>query len=355
MMLNRATHASAMLALGLLLTTNASTQPQQSKSLQETIFSAEQQISKMISDEEAARSRDPKWRPSHREILSFTVGEGSSVTNFCLNIDGNLLVCNGGDRNEFVFDQKTGRASAKVVHRQAEIRVFSQTGAKLKTWPLKSTAQAICVDPSGAIYIGGMGRVAQLDQTGATVRIAPIPKMANADVSGIAVSSQDLFVVLQSPEDFGFSVFRFDRNLRNPKKVLSGLSGCCGQLDIQSYRGELWVAHNGRHKVERYNRDGKMLSSFGKNDRKAADGFGGCCEPKNIRFASDGTILAAESGPPTVVKRFDLSGKFLGVIATPNIQTGCVRVTVESSKGGGKYFVINSDDGTMHVIAKGAN
>lgn len=353
MMLIRVIRVSVMCALGLTLATNAPTQSQQSKTLQETIRSAQQQFEQLLRDEDAARNRDPMWRPSHREIASFKVGEGASVKNFCLNVDGTLLVCNGGDRNEFQFDEKTGKVSTRVVHAPAEIRIFSPDGTKLKTWPLKSTAQAICVDPKGAIFIGGMGRVAQLDQSGKPIFSAPIPKMANADVSGIAVSDQDVFVVTQSPEDFGFSVTRFDRSLKNPKKVLSQLSGCCGQMDVQAFRGELWVAHNGRHKVERYSRDGKMLSSFGKNDRKAADGFGGCCEPKNIRFAPDGTLLTAESGPPTVVKRFDLNGKFLGVVATPNIQTGCVRVTVEATKNGARYYVINTDDGTMHVIGNG--
>ena len=100
-------------------------------------------------------------------------------------------------------------------------------------------------------------------------------------------------------------------------------------MDIQASQGELWVAHNGRHKVEHYDREGKKLSSFGKKDRVNAKCFGGCCEPKNLRMAHNGELFASESGPPTCVKRFTTDGKFLGVMVVAPWQSGCVRVTTE--------------------------
>ncbi len=71
-----------------------------------------------------------------------------------------------------------------------------------------------------------------------------------------------------------------------------------------------------------------------RRDRKAADGFGGCCEPKNMRFAPDGSMYLAESGPPVAVKRFTPEGEFLGVVGLPVFKTGCVRVTVEVARDG---------------------
>ncbi len=352
MLLNRLVRATGILALGFALVANAAVQEKPAATPRGAIQAADEQFDQLFREEESARKKDPKWKASHAEIGSFKVGEGSSVTNFCLNVDGNLLVCNGGDRNEYTYDAKTGKAALKLVKAPTEIRVFSPGGTRLKTWLPKANAQAICVHPTGAIYVSGLGRVSQLDQLGRVVRSAAIPKLAGADVSGIAVNDKDLFVVAQSPTDFSFIVSRFDRDLKSPKQIVKGLGGCCGQLEIQTRDGELWVAHNARHRVERYDRNGKPLSGFGKNDRKAADGFGGCCEPKNIRFAPDGTILTAESGPPTVIKRFDARGRFLGVVALPNIQTGCVRVTVEVTKDGNRFYVVNSDDGTMHVIGK---
>jgi hypothetical protein len=172
-------------------------------------------------------------------------------------------------------------------------------------------------------------------------------------ITGMAVTDRDVFVVCRSVKGYGFTVWRTDRNLGNPKKVIENLAGCCGQMDIQANSGELWVAHNARHKVERYDRDGKKVASFGKTDRINADGFGGCCEPKNLRFASNGDLFAAESGPPTCVKCFTKDGKFLGVAVVAPWQSGCVRVTTELSDQG-KFFVLNSGENTIHVFAKKA-
>jgi len=83
-------------------------------------------------------------------------------------------------------------------------------------------------------------------------------------------------------------------------------------MDVQSHDGKLWIPHNARHTVESHDRDGNELAKFGKAGRVKANDFGGCCEPKNMRVLSNGDILAAESGPPTCIKRFSASGKFIG-------------------------------------------
>src|SRR5208282_3179622 len=91
-------------------------------------------------------------------------------------------------------------------------------------------------------------------------------------VPGITVSGDDVFAACPSPSDFTYWVYRLDRQLQNPKQILVNLHGCCGQMDIQAKDGKLWVAHNGRHLVESFDREGKKLFDFGKNDRSAADG-----------------------------------------------------------------------------------
>jgi hypothetical protein len=120
-------------------------------------------------------------------------------------------------------------------------------------------------------------------------------------------------------------------------------------MDVQAKDGEVWVAHNGKHKVERYDREGKLLSSFGKTDRKNADGFGGCCEPKNIRLIN-GEIYTSESGEPVVIKRFTPEGKFLSVVGVPKYQTGCVRATIDISRDGKQVFILDPDGNAIHVL-----
>ena len=171
-------------------------------------------------------------------------------------------------------------------------------------------------------------------------------------VAGIAVSKNDVFVACPMAKTYGFAVWRVDRDFANAKGIIEGLAGCCGQMDIQAKDGEVWVAHNSRHKVERHDRDGKMLLSFGKTDRQTADGFGGCCEPKNLRFGPKGELYASESGPPVAIKRFSPEGKFLGVVGLPTFESGCVRVTIEVSPDGGKVYILDTGGNAIHVLTE---
>lgn len=167
--------------------------------------------------------------------------------------------------------------------------------------------------------------------------------------TGMAVDNDDLYVVCMATKGYSYCVWRMSRGMKDPKKIVDGLRGCCGQMDIQAGDG-LWVAHNGRHKVEHYDREGKKIGSFGRTDRASADGFGGCCEPKNLRLLPK-EVLAAESGPPTCVKRFDREGKFLGVALIAPWESGCVRVTIAFHSDSNEYLVLNSGANEIQVFS----
>ena len=169
------------------------------------------------------------------------------------------------------------------------------------------------------------------------------------NVTGLALTDTEVFVVSLGSKGWGYSVWRMDHDFKQPKEIITGLTGCCGQMDIQAANGDLWVPENARHRVIRYDRDGKKLASFGKHDRKAADGFGGCCEPKNLAIGPGGDIFTAESGEPVVVKRFSPQGKFLDVVAIPKYKTGCVHVCVAASQDG-RIFILNPGEGSIHVF-----
>jgi hypothetical protein len=172
-----------------------------------------------------------------------------------------------------------------------------------------------------------------------------------SDVTGLTVTDQDIFMAVPSPTDFTFQVYRFDHSLQNPKLVVDKLRGCCGQMDIQSHGDKLWIPHNARHAVEAHDRDGKELTKFGTAGRVKASDFGGCCEPKNLRVLANGDILAAESGPPTCIKRFSANGKFKEVVAVVNNSKGdCVRVTVEVSPDGSKFYMLDTARDAIRIF-----
>lgn len=169
-----------------------------------------------------------------------------------------------------------------------------------------------------------------------------------ATFTGIAVAEKDLFIVCSGP-GYSFNAWRTSHDLQDAKLIVQGLRGCCGQMDCQTHGGDLWIPMNTQHKVYRYDRDGTELSKFGKRDREAADGFGGCCEPKNLRFGEDGSAYCSESGPPVCVKRFSLDGKFQNVVCFPVYGTGCVRVSVDLCDE--KVFLLSPNENAIYVFA----
>ncbi len=87
--------------------------------------------------------------------------------------------------------------------------------------------------------------------------------------------------------------------LRVRKRIVDGLSGCCGQMDIQCCGDEIVVAENSRKRVVRYDSDGKEIASWGKASRDAemeAETFGSCCNPMNTRPVGDKLYVSDSDG-----------------------------------------------------------
>jgi hypothetical protein len=102
--------------------------------------------------------------------------------------------------------------------------------------------------------------------------------------------------------------------------------------------------------VQCLDREGKEISQFGKAGKVKPDQFGGCCEPKNLRFTATGEILAAESGPPTCIKKFSHDGKFLGVVAVLKSDGNCVRVSVDVSPDGKRFYLLDTVQNAIRVF-----
>jgi hypothetical protein len=201
--------------------------------------------------------------------------------------------------------------------------------------------------------LGAFDMAAQMKEMEAQIRQQAESAVGKATYTGLAVAADDLFVICSGP-GYSYNAWRMTHDFAEPKMVIGALSGCCGQMDCQTHDGNLWLAMNTQHKVLCYDRDGKELSGFGKNDGEAADGFGGCCEPKNIRFSQDGKyIYCAQSGPPVCVKRFTLDGDFQDVVCYPIYETGCVRVSVDVA--GDTFYMMSPNESSIYVFQPDAS
>jgi hypothetical protein len=317
-----------------------------------------------------ARAKDSAWKPKTKEVALIQIGDKDSpgqLKNYCIARDGNILACFG-----------------------QELRVYSPEGKLLKSFPTEIKGGAITVADNGNLLIAGDGKVLKLSPEGKVLASADSPvasepvkinketeemvrEMAKqnnqsfeqemermktalekrrSEVTGLAATGEDVFMAVPSPTDFSFRVYRFTQALEDPKLVIEKLRGCCGQMDVQAHEGNMWIPHNARHAIESFDREGRQVTKFGKSGKVKASDFGGCCEPKCIRVLPDGDILAAESGPPTCIKRFSADGKFKEVVALVEDTKGdCVRVTVAMSPDATKYYMLDTTRDAIRVFA----
>ncbi len=169
-------------------------------------------------------------------------------------------------------------------------------------------------------------------------------------VPGIAVTDQDVFVAVNAVKGYGYEVWRMDHNFESPERIVSGLSGCCGQMDIQAYNSDLYVAENSRHRVCRYDRGGNLIASWGNADRTGVSGFEGCCNPMNLRFGANGEVLTAESGCGAI-KRFSSDGEFLGLLGRASLQGGCKHVAIAATEDAQRVYMLDITRTRIAVLA----
>ncbi|MFN3190132.1 MAG: hypothetical protein ACE361_06375 [Aureliella sp.] len=169
-------------------------------------------------------------------------------------------------------------------------------------------------------------------------------------ITSVAVSDQDVFWVCKNVEGSGYTIWRTNHDFEEGVAVVSSISGCCGQMDIQSCDDNLVIAENTSYKVGIYDRDGKKVNDFGMRDRSSKAGFGSCCNPMNVRPLPDGTVLTAESSIGHI-KRFDAEGNFLEYIGKAKVAGGCKHCSVAYDSNSDQYYMMHEDESAIIVLS----
>ena len=167
----------------------------------------------------------------------------------------------------------------------------------------------------------------------------------------VAASCDHLFLVANEPAGYGFGVWRCGRDFAEPVKIIDGLSGCCGQMDVQVIGNELVIAENARHHVAVYGFDGEPLRTFGKASRTdIREGFGGCCNPMNACAGPDGSLLLSESNG--LVKQFAADGTLVDILGAANVSSGCKNSSIGLSADGSTLYYLDVRTGRVLVLEK---
>lgn len=252
--------------------------------------------------------------------------KGQRLSGFCMNAEGDLVVAD---------------ESGKI------LRVITPDDQLKASWKLDFAPQAVAFrDADKTVLVAGAGKIAVLDEKGAVVVQGVLPQAAKT-ASSVSASGDDVFVTVRV--NTGFAVYRMDAKLEHAKQILTGLRGCCGQMDVMAHGDTVYVAANCNFEVGMYDRDGQKKGAITKP--KGAPYFDGCCEPKNLCMGTDGVLYVAESGR-CAVNRFSTDGKHLGEVGIVKDIGGCVRVTIAASPDGARVYMLDTVKNTVRVLEK---
>ena len=271
----------------------------------------------------------------------------------------------GGDRPER-RGNRGPLAIDDLFKHQYGIRVISLDGSVKAEWPMPDDGphpKMIHACDDGTVYVAGHGKMASYDKNGKRLAMADIDKLSGDKslAAGMFVSDKHVFLAvgmgnsMRATED----IYRFNRDLTDAKKIIEQQYGCCSHIDMQVMNGELLIAENSRHRVNRFDLDGKSLGRWGKRDRTGIEGFAACCNPVNIDIGPGNILYTAESGIGRI-KKYTPEGEYLGVVGyvdTTEFDRGSrlaaqtCYIPIEVNKDASRVYVMDVRANLIRVLA----
>jgi hypothetical protein len=169
-------------------------------------------------------------------------------------------------------------------------------------------------------------------------------------VASISATDDAVFIASRAPVGYGYDVWRTTTEFADAEKIVSGLSGCCGQMDVQACKNGVFVAENSRKRVRRFDAEGKSVCDWGKSS-EGVDGFGSCCNPMNLAFGADGTVYTAEDTTGRI-KRYSPDGKLLSVVGAADVVPGCKKVSIGVDATGDRVYMLDITRNNVAVLSR---
>jgi hypothetical protein len=159
-------------------------------------------------------------------------------------------------------------------------------------------------------------------------------------IASISSTGDHVFVATPAVEGYGYDVWKMNGKFADAEVIVTGLSGCCGQMDVQCCEQGIFVAENSRDRVVHFDFDGEQITNWGKSDRTGIDGFASCCNPMNVCFDSEGYVYTAESSVGRI-KQFDANGKLIAYIGDVDLVPGCKNVSIAVSPVNDNIYMLD--------------
>lgn len=218
------------------------------------------------------------------------------------------------------------------------LAVFGTDGVLVDRRPTERAGFCVAVDTKGSVYVGEEEQIEIFDLSGKTARAWRDSKRLG-HVTSIGFNDQWILVA----DTASRYIYRFDGNGRWISDV-AGADGPRGfvipngHLDFAVDKdGVIHAPNPGKHRVERYSLEGKLLGQFGRWGAGIED-FSGCCNPTNLALHPDGRIVVSEKAAPRV-KLYNRNGHLSSHIPADEFDPTCKNMDLAVDKDGLLYVV----------------
>ncbi|NHB69526.1 NHL repeat-containing protein [Perlabentimonas gracilis] len=232
-----------------------------------------------------------------------------------------------------------------------EVKIYNAEHNLEKT--ISTSLKSRCIGVGyNKFYIGAEGRIAIFDFDG-NRQAAWESVNERSVITSIAVSEKFVYVA-----DAGNRiVYQYNHNgellgeigRKDEERGILGFKVPSPYFDLLiGHYGELWVVNPGRHRLERYNDNGDLVSSWQRTSM-GLDGFSGCCNPSNIAMLSNGSFVTSEKGIERI-KIHQPTGDFLTVVAPPSLfkeGTTGIDLAVDSTD---RIYVLDPVQGIVRIF-----
>src|ERR1035438_3894807 len=198
----------------------------------------------------------------------------------------------------------------------SEIKVFDAAGRLKRRWSTARPELSVAVSTDGAgdgsVYAGQSGQLEIFDGAGKLVNT-----WRSSDLLGRVTAIGFVKDGVLAGDAADRAIRHFDRtgkfrNTIGKDNPVNGLLIPNGVVDFGvDPHGVIHAANPGKHRVERYQPDGKLLGHIGRFHGTDPAGFGGCCNPTNVAVR-DRIYVTEKAGPRAKV--YDFNGNFEAVI-----------------------------------------
>jgi sugar lactone lactonase YvrE len=228
-----------------------------------------------------------------------------------------------------------------------EVKVFDMQGALVRRWETTLAPHSVAASSDGSVWAGEDGQVEIFENTGRLLRTWKDSRHLGR-VTSIGFLKDSVLI----GDALMRCIYRFDGegrllNTIGTDNPTGGLRIPNGVVDFGvDPQGVIHVANPGKHRVERYSPEGKLLGQFGKFTGPDPTGFSGCCNPTNVAVAGPDLLCVTEKAGPRA-KVYDSAGRLVVMIESREFDPGTKNMDVAVDPRG---HIFVSDPVRMAVI-----